>query len=303
MGKVDTPVATATYESTFKLVTATLHEHEIPHACMGSLALWALGGPSPNHQQDLDFAIAPEDVSAAKECLGAAGLHIEQPPESWLFKAWSGLPGAPGSALVDLIHQPAGLVVTREQLGRCEVRSLLAMPVAVLSATDLLVTKIWALTEQVADLTSLLQFARSLREQVDHAQLRDRVCDTPFGAAFLILIEGLGLVPPIGHAPIPTAPIRGSALPASRPPVPEPEPEPSMLARLEQSVAEDMRGASLDISVSTGDGHIILRGEAANDHHRAELGQVVQELVPDRVVDNQIQVRSFAPPREVEAIR
>jgi hypothetical protein len=195
MGRVVEPIARETYETTFKRCARALRDAEIPHACMGSLALWALGGPEPNLQQDLDFAVAEEDVDAAREALEQEGLQVQQPPEDWLFKAWSDGVEVPGSALVDIIYRPAGLVVTRERLRECEHRSVLAMSVPVFSATDLLVTKIHSLTEQNADFSSTLQFERSLREQIDRAELERRVGDTPFGKAFLVLVDALGIGP------------------------------------------------------------------------------------------------------------
>lgn len=195
MGRVDAPIERHTYDTAFKQSASALRDADVPYACMGSLALWALGGPEPNLQQDLDFAICEEDVGAARAALEQAGFHIQQPPEDWLFKAWSGGVEEPGSALVDLIYRPSGLDITRELLRSCERRSVLAMTVPVIGATDLLVTKIHALTEQSADYSSTLQFARSLREQVDREELERRVADTPFGQAFLVLVDGLGIGP------------------------------------------------------------------------------------------------------------
>ncbi len=201
MGRVEAPIERATYERTFKLVASTLRDADITFCCMGSLALWALGGPEPNLQQDLDFAICESDVEAAKAALGEAGLALQQPPEDWLFKAWSDGVEEDGSALVDLIYRPSGIEITRERLEAYQERSLLAMSVRVMDATDLLVTKIRSLTEQGADFSSTLQFARSLREQIDRDDLERRVECTPFGAAFLALVDGLGIGPDASPAP------------------------------------------------------------------------------------------------------
>lgn len=201
MGRVEAPIARATYEQTFKQVASALRDAGIPFACMGSLALWALGGPEPNLQQDLDFAICEADRDAAQGALRDTGLTLQQPPEDWLFKAWSDGVEQDGSALVDLIYRPSGLEVTRELLLGYEERSLLAMSVRVMDATDLLVTKIHSLTEQAADYSSTLQFARSLREQIDRDELARRTSGTPFGTAFLVLVDGLGIGPDAKPAP------------------------------------------------------------------------------------------------------
>lgn len=300
MGRVDAPIARSTYDRTFKRCAAALRDAEIPYACMGSLALWALGGPEPNLQQDLDFAICESDVDAARDALRQAGMQLEDPPEDWLTKAWSDGVAEPGSALVDLIYRPSGLVITRERLRACEQRSVLAMTVPVISATDLLVTKIHSITEQGADFTSTLQFARSLREQVDRADLEQRVADTPFGKAFLVLIDELGIGPIAGEQSVHVG--RGGKRQESMPRRLDEEPAAGLLARLEQRVHEDPRGSTLDVRVTGGDGCIVLKGEAANESHRDELTEVVRELVPGMRVDNRMKVRAYARPSGSEAI-
>lgn len=300
MGRVEAPIERHTYDTTFKRAASALRDADIPYACMGSLALWALGGPEPNLQQDLDFAICEEDVDGAREALEAAGMQLQQPPEDWLFKAWSDGVEEPGSALVDLIYRPAGLVITRERLRACERRSVLAMTVPVIGATDLLVTKIHSLTEQSADFSSTLQFARSLREQVDRADLEQRVRDTPFGQAFLVLIDALGIgptaEPPVVHVG------RGGTRAEALPRYLDEEPAAGLLARLEQRLHDDARSSTLDVRVTADGGSIILKGEAANERHRDELTDVVRELVPGVRVDNRMRVRAFARPSDVEAI-
>ena len=51
---------------------------------------------------------------------------------------------------------------------------------AVLGADDLLTTKLLALTEHNLDYSPLLEYARSLREQIDWASLRARTDGSPF---------------------------------------------------------------------------------------------------------------------------
>lgn len=193
MGRLESPISREAYENAFKMTVAALRDANIAYACMGSTALWALGGPQPNLQQDLDFAVCEEDVGRAAVALRDAGMFIQVPEEDWLFKAWTGDPEGEDSALVDLIFAPAGVHVTRELLEACEHRSVLALDVPVLSATDLIITKLHAINELNADYTSTLQFARSLREQVDWEQLDERVSSSPFGQAFMLLVTELGI--------------------------------------------------------------------------------------------------------------
>ena len=72
---------------------------------------------------------------------------------------------------------------------------VMAQPLLVASASDILATRILALTEQDPNVRPVLEIARALREQVDWDFLRARVQDTPFGAAMLTLVERLGIVP------------------------------------------------------------------------------------------------------------
>ena len=41
---------------------------------------------------------------------------------------------------------------------------------------------------------SCLEIARALREQIDWDDVRERSADTPFGRAFFVIAEGLGVV-------------------------------------------------------------------------------------------------------------
>jgi len=66
----------------------------------------------------------------------------------------------------------------------------------VLAATDVVAGKLAALTEHYCDFARLLPVARALREQVDWAAVRDRTAANDFAAAFLVLLERLGVVEP-----------------------------------------------------------------------------------------------------------
>jgi hypothetical protein len=66
----------------------------------------------------------------------------------------------------------------------------------VLSATDVLVSKMNALTEQECDYSKLLPVSRALREQVDWNRLRQETGDNDFAVAFLFLLDRLMIVSP-----------------------------------------------------------------------------------------------------------
>lgn len=70
-----------------------------------------------------------------------------------------------------------------------------AMQIRVMDLDDILVTKLFALDEHSADYRDLILITRSLREQIDWAQLRDRTAESPFARAFFTLADGLEISP------------------------------------------------------------------------------------------------------------
>ena len=165
-----------------------LKQGDIGFALGGGYAGWALGGPEPEH--DVDFVVADADAVRAKQVLADAGLRVEQPPEDWLFKVFD------GDAMVDLVFRTANVPVEAPLLGRAVDVEVLSVRMPVLSATDLLVTKMLALTEHACDYGKVLPSARALREQVDWPQVREATAHNPFAAALLVLLERLEVAPP-----------------------------------------------------------------------------------------------------------
>jgi hypothetical protein len=176
---------------TLKKAAAALRDADIPYLVAGGVASWVRGGPSTDH--DLDFLVKPVDADRALEALKEAGLRPEVPPEEWLYKAWD------GDVLVDLIFSPAGLDVDDELIERGEEREVEAMTMRVMRPEDLLVSKLMAMTEHTIDYRSCLEIARSLREQIDWEDVRRRVERSPYGRAFFVIAEGLGIVEPAGR--------------------------------------------------------------------------------------------------------
>ncbi len=174
-----------------KHAAAALRDAGIRFALAGGLAIWARGGPATDH--DVDLLVKPEDAERAHQALTKAGLRPEIPPEDWLFKSYY------NDTLVDLIFRPSGGEVTDEVLDRAEEREVMAMRLPVTSIEDVLITKLLALTEQEPDYASVLEVARTLREQIRWDEVRERTMDSPFAKAFFTLIEELGILPE--HAP------------------------------------------------------------------------------------------------------
>jgi predicted nucleotidyltransferase len=184
MAELDVPFSRI--QETLKRTVSALDEAEVPFLIGGSLASWARGGPDTTH--DLDVIVRPQDAKRAQEALVAAGMRAEDPPESWLLKAWD------GDVLIDLIHQPAGLTVDDELMAQAECVNVAAMDFKVMAMDDVLFTKLNALNEHYLDYSSLLQIARAVREQVDWDSLRERTAGSPYATAFFCLLDELGIV-------------------------------------------------------------------------------------------------------------
>jgi hypothetical protein len=173
-----------------KRADAILREAGIPHMLGGGLAAWARGGPPTEH--DVDFFVFPADAERALEALAEAGMKPERPPEGWLLKAWD------GDTLIDLIYRPAGGEVDQGYFDRAEEMEVAAQTMPVASLGDVLTTKLLAINEQDPDPASVLEIARSLREQIDWDFVRRQTGDSPFARAFFTLVEELGVVDEAG---------------------------------------------------------------------------------------------------------
>jgi hypothetical protein len=166
---------------------AALARQEVPYLLGGGLGCWARGGPPSSN--DIDLMLKPEDAERAQQALAEAGMRPETPPEQWLRKAWD------GDILIDLIFEPSGMRIDDEVIARGEEMSVEAMQIRVMELDDILVTKLFALDEHSADYRDLILITRSLREQIDWAQLRERTAPSPFAAAFFTLADGLEISP------------------------------------------------------------------------------------------------------------
>jgi hypothetical protein len=181
-----------------KSVAVGLKESGFPFALIGGYAVWARGGPEPDH--DVDFMVAADDAAEVAQALADADLCVVQPPEDWLFKVYTGSPDSPESAMVDIIFRDAGRPATRDAVQEADEVEVLSVKMPVLSATELLVHKLASLDEHWCDFGWLLPVARALREQVDWDRVRQAISDNDFAVAFLFLAERLRIVPEAGAA-------------------------------------------------------------------------------------------------------
>ncbi|MFI6762997.1 nucleotidyltransferase family protein [Micromonospora sp. NPDC050417] len=182
---------------TLKRVAAVLKQSEIPFALGGSFAVYAHGGHSSDH--DVDFLLREEDTERALEVLVAEGFVAERPPEDWLVKVYD------DGRLVDLIHRPIETPVTDDTLADTVVRPVDAIHMPVLTATRLMVHKLLSFSQHYCDFARGLPLARSLREQIDWARVREETGHSPYAEAFLILLNRLDVVPATDTAATTTA--------------------------------------------------------------------------------------------------
>ncbi len=172
---------------TMKKAAAAFAAADVPVLLGGGLAAWARGGPPTDH--DVDFFVREEHAEAGLASLEQLGMRVERPPEGWLYKAWD------GATLVDLIFRPSGGSVDDAMFDRASDVEVMAQTMRVASIDDVLATKVLALNEQTPDFRAVLEIARALREQVDWEHVRSRVDASPFGAAFMTLVERLRIAP------------------------------------------------------------------------------------------------------------
>ncbi len=171
-----------------KRTAVALKKADVPFALTGGYAVWARGGPEPDH--DVDFLVAYDDVEQAEQALRADGLEVVHPPEDWLFKVY--LDGA----MVDLIHRHSGGPAQRATVEDADVFEVLSVEMPVLSATEVVVQKLLALDEHYCDFGAVIPVVRALREQIDLDRVRAETAHSPFAASLLLLLERLGVVEP-----------------------------------------------------------------------------------------------------------
>ncbi|MFB6831165.1 MULTISPECIES: nucleotidyltransferase family protein [Streptomyces] len=171
-----------------KEVGAVLKGSGCPFALVGSVAAYAYGIPV-RLQHDTDFAVRAEDSETVVKLLRGRGIEIVDPPEDWLVKARS------GGEHIDLIFALAGRSVTRELLDRAWILPVDSVHLPVIDPTDLMTSRLAALSEHHCDYGALLPVARGLRERVDWDRVGEETRDRPMAVAFLYLLRLLGVLP------------------------------------------------------------------------------------------------------------
>jgi hypothetical protein len=83
--------------------------------------------------------------------------------------------------------------VDDEMLARADEMEVNAVRMRVMSADDILTTKLCALNEHCADFEAVLEVGRSLREQIHWDAVRERTAHHPFARAYFTLADALGI--------------------------------------------------------------------------------------------------------------
>jgi hypothetical protein len=129
------------------------------------------------------------DAEQALGLLEAAGFRSERPPEGWLFKVFD-----EDDSMIDLIFAPNNQPeAVSGILDRADELEVYAITLKVMSVTDVLASKLLALKEHEVDYDSVLEVARSCREQIDWDVLHRRTDRNPYAKAFFTLADELGL--------------------------------------------------------------------------------------------------------------
>ncbi len=192
------PVQPGTLLAALKAVAAALKADGVPFALAGGFAVYARGGHPSLH--DVDFVVPPESIPAARTAMERRNWEITQPPEDWLIKVWV------EGHCVDVIHRLTGLAVDGRLLDRADEMQVESIIMPVLSANDLVASKLLALNEHHCDLEPLLGVTRSLREQIDLDVLEQACAGHPFAEAAIFLLRRLGILGSDGE-PAPLASI------------------------------------------------------------------------------------------------
>lgn len=189
-----------------RLSASALKAGSVPFALTGSYALWVHGAPENTH--DVDLVVPESAADQAALCLADQGFTVQRPPEDWLFKAYL------DDAMVDVLHRLNGTPIADDFIDLAQPHDVLGLRIPVLPPTEVISTKLQAMSERQCDLGELLPPVRAVRERLDWPRLVSDVGDNPFARAFLFLAGELDIMP-AGHLPFP-APERHTAAPASR---------------------------------------------------------------------------------------
>jgi hypothetical protein len=97
-------------------------------------------------------------------------------------------------AMIDLIYAPNSKPERVDEiLDRADELEVYAITMPVMTVTDVLATKLLTLKEHEVDYESVLEIARTCREQIEWDYLREKTAESPYAKAFFTLVDELGL--------------------------------------------------------------------------------------------------------------
>lgn len=149
-------------ESLFREVLTLMNEREIPYAVSGAFALREHTGICRN-TKDLDLFLAPEDVPKALAELRSEGFETEVKDPVWLAKAHR------DDFFVDLITGMSNGIVTvdRGWIEHATPSQILGIPVRVLAAEELLISKIFIAFRERFDGADIVHLIYGTRGKLD----------------------------------------------------------------------------------------------------------------------------------------
>lgn len=199
----------------------------------------------PTH--DVDFVIREADADAAARAFRARGMRVEIPPEGWLIKAYD------DGRMIALIVQLSGHLDMQAVLGRAEEINVAAVPMPVLTATDLVIAWLASFSEHHADFAGALSCVRPLREQVDWSRVRAEAAGSAFATAFLMLLRELRILTSEEE---------------------EDEEDAYVAGQIERAVQGDPRTHELGVRVEADGDDVVLRGQVASEERRQLVARI-----------------------------
>lgn len=268
-------------------VANTLRAGGIPFAIAGGCAVYALGGPTTEH--DVDVFLREADATTARDLLVKEGMDRVDPPEDWLLKVYD------NDLLVDLIFRPNQRDVTDEMLAEAVELRVGPTTAPVLPATFVMEDKLLVLNAHRCDYTPLLPVARALREQVDWEIVAMRTAGSPYARAFLRLIHELGITT-TNHTQLTG---REHVMPEHA----HSDAPQYHVARIQRALADDPRTSELGVQVHVHGDRVHLAGTVPSEQRRAELERVLHEQEPGVQIQNDVQVVDAGEPGRTEDLR
>lgn len=159
-------------ESLFREVLTLMNDRQIPYAVSGAFALREHTGICRN-TKDLDLFLAPEDVPRALEELRAEGFETEVKDPVWLAKAHR------DDFFVDLITGMSNGVVSvnRSWIEHATPSHILGIPVRVLAAEELLVSKLFIAFRERFDGADIVHLIYGMRGKMNWDRVLELVGD------------------------------------------------------------------------------------------------------------------------------